>query len=73
MLDVEPANPNYEPQFREESRYVLVKMGNHIKDDEHNDIKFEPPKEIKDKYKIAWEKHKSDFESRCHHGKTNRT
>ena len=73
VLDVEPSKPEYEPHFREESRYVLDKTGNHIKDDEHNDIKFEPPKEIKDKHKIDWEKRKSDFESRCRHGKTNRT
>ena len=73
VLDVKPSKPEYEPHFREESRYVLDKAGNHIKDDEHNDIKFEPPKEIKDKHKIDWERRKSDFESRCRHGKTNRT
>ncbi|ASS38293.1 hypothetical protein AXF17_07715 [Mogibacterium pumilum] len=73
VLDVEPSKPEYESHFREESRYVLDKAGNHIKDDEYNDIKFEPPKEIKDKHKIDWEKRKSDFESRCRHGKTNRT
>ena len=75
MLDVEPASEkyNYEPQFREEARYIHDEVGNRVKKGKSEFKKYEAPKKIKDKHKIDWEKRKSDFESRCRHGKTNRT
>ena len=75
VLDVEPAGEkyNYEPQFREEARYIHDEVGNRVKKGKSEFKKYEAPKKIKDKYKIDWEKRKSDFEKRCGHGKTNRT
>ncbi len=32
VLDVEPSNPTYEPQFRENSKCVLDNNGNQVKD-----------------------------------------
>lgn len=47
--------------------------GNRVKNNKNEFKKYEAPKKIKNKYKEEWEKRKSDFESRCRHGKTNRT
>ena len=44
VLDVEPANPNYEPQFRENSKYVLDNNGNQVKDNKGNSGVFQAPK-----------------------------
>ena len=44
VLDVEPSNPNYEPQFRENSKQVLDKNMNQIKDRKRNSVIFEAPK-----------------------------
>ena len=75
VLDVEPAGEkyNYEPQFREEARYIHDESGNRVKNNKNEFKKYEAPKKIKSKYKVEWEKRKSDFELRCGHGKTNRT
>ena len=75
VLDVEPAGEkyNYEPQFREEARYIHDEAGNRVKNNKNEFKKYEAPKKIKSKYKVEWEKRKSDFELRCGHGKTNRT
>ncbi|WP_169711294.1 DUF3114 domain-containing protein, partial [Mogibacterium pumilum] len=73
VLDVEPSNPNYEPQFRENSKCVLDKNGNQLKDANGESVVFKAPKKLDYNDKIVWRKRVADFEARCGHGKTNRT
>lgn len=44
VLDVEPANPTYEPQFREEAKNVFDNNGNQVKDNKGNSGVFQAPK-----------------------------
>ena len=73
VLDVEPANPTYEPQFRENSKQVLDKNMNQIKDRNGNSVIFEAPKKMEHNDEIIWRKRVDDFELRCGYGKTSRT
>ena len=73
VLDVEPSNPNYEPQFRENSKCVLDKNGIQIKDGNGNSVIFEAPKKMEHNDEIIWRKRVDDFELRCGYGKTSRT
>ena len=73
VLDVEPSNPNYEPQFRENSKQVLDKNMNQIKDGNGNSVVFEAPKKMEHNDEIIWRKRVDDFELRCGYGKTSRT
>ena len=43
VLDVEPSNPNYEPQFREEAKNVLDNSGNQVKDGNGKSVIFKAP------------------------------
>ena len=56
MFDVKPAQPKYEPKFRESELYVGTEGG---KVDESN--KFTAPKKLDYETKILWEKRKADF------------
>lgn len=73
VLDVEPANPTYEPQFRENSKQVLDKNMNQIKDSKGNSVIFEAPKKMEHNDEIIWRNRVDDFELRCGYGKTSRT
>ncbi|WP_157682619.1 DUF3114 domain-containing protein, partial [Mogibacterium pumilum] len=43
VLDVEPSSPNYEPQFRENSKCVLDNNGNRVKDGGGHDAIYKAP------------------------------
>ena len=43
VLDVEPSNPNYKPQFRENSKCVLDKNGIQLKDGNGENLVFKAP------------------------------
>ena len=62
VLDVEPSNPNYEPQFRENSKQVLDKNMNQIKDNNGKSAVFKAP-ERKDmwEYKDSIKKRQTSF------------
>ena len=54
VLDVEPANPTYEPQFRENSKQVLDKNMNQIKDANGHNVVYKAP-ELEEMRKYAKE------------------
>ena len=54
VLDVEPSNPNYEPQFRENSKCVLDKNGIQIKDGNGHNVVYKAP-ELEEMRKYAKE------------------
>ncbi len=62
VLDVEPSNPNYEPQFRENSKCVLDNNGNQAKDSNGKSAVFTAP-EHKDmwEYKDSIKKRQASF------------
>ncbi|WP_456153123.1 DUF3114 domain-containing protein [Mogibacterium sp.] len=62
VLDVEPANPNYELQFREEAKNVLDNSGNQVKDSNGKSAVFTAP-EHKDMwgYKDSIKKRQTSF------------
>jgi len=54
VLDVAPSNPNYEPQFRENSKCVLDKNGIQIKDGNGHNVVYKAP-ELEEMRKYAKE------------------
>ena len=54
VLDVEPSNPNYEPQFRENSKCVLDNNGNQVKGANRHNVVYKAP-ELEEMRKYAKE------------------
>ena len=63
LLDVEPSNPNYEPQFRENSKYVLDNHGSQVKDGNGHSVLYKAP-ELKEMRKYANEVKKRQLKFR---------